>query len=119
MKERFKTNNSTYNKSGNLREGGIISKGIHIAPKIEHPAENDSQNRKKVLKTIVKHMDNGGNLDDILDLLCSDEEINKQFEYLKRNGIDMRSTFASWYKSYRKSSKQRMGWYNAREIDKF
>ena len=110
MKRKDIKNDLTRYTSSRDRRPGLFSSFNVQMPKEDGPAKKDKENRNYVLQTIVKHMRNGGNLDDILDSLCSDEEINKQFEYLKRNGIEIRTTFASWYKSYEKTSKQRAEW---------
>ena len=100
MKERFPRNNLAYSKSGKLRSGGIISKNIHITPDKNNVTDRDTQNRNNVLARMLNYVYEGGNIDDILDILSNDKEINMQFEYLKKNGVNLRNAFESWYKSY-------------------
>ena len=111
MKRKFKPNHYLYNNYNNKRSGGIVGQIMPTYTKTVNPADLDKQNRQNVIEKIKTHIDKGGNLDKILDELCKDEEINKQFEYLKRKGMNLRNLFETWYKSYEKSSKRKLNWY--------
>lgn len=111
MKERFKPNLNLYTNGNNRRDGGIISRTMSSHKKTTHPADLDKENRQNIIKRIKEHLDEGGDLDIILDNLCEDKEINEQFGYLKRNGLNLRDLFKSWYESYEKASKRKQNWY--------
>ncbi len=119
----YKKNNYAFNKSGFYRAGRITS-SINVPIKAEDPSKNDRENRNNVLKSIEEYISKGKTLDEALEILSSDEVIKKQFEYLKRNGLDLRNTFKSWYESYKKSLKKPINWYtgggknfNLEEVD--
>lgn len=95
-------NNFNFDKNGERRPG-YNSQIVKIERPKDSPTENDSQNRANVLKQIEDGLSAGKSMDEILDVLCDNEEINKQFNYLKIHGLDLRKIFASWYESKQKN----------------
>lgn len=55
----------------------------------------DTQNRDYVVRTITSYVKNGLELEQALDKIMKDD-IVKEFEYLRKNGIDIRTCFKNW-----------------------
>lgn len=55
----------------------------------------DYENRKYVKKKIAEHMEKGMSQEEAVDLIMQ-EDIVSQFEYLKKNGLDIRQCFLNW-----------------------
>ncbi len=102
MYSKHPRNNFIFDRKGMKRPGYNVS-FVKIERAKENVTENDTQNRLHVVEEIEKGIREGKSMDEILDALCSDEEINKQFDYLKRNGLNLRTIFASWYESKQKN----------------
>lgn len=108
----------TMYKSGGGRRPGMFSDYPVKKMQEENPADKDKENRLNVIKQIEKYISEGKTFDEALNILCPKNDENKyiktkyteQFEYLMRNGLDLRNTFKSWYESYQKNLKRRINW---------
>lgn len=56
---------------------------------------DDTYNRDYVVRTIVNDMKNGLSEEEALDKIMKDSII-KQFDYLSKNGLDIRECFKDW-----------------------
>ncbi len=56
---------------------------------------NDTYNRKYVAKTIAENIQNGLSEEEALDKIMKDP-IVKEFEYLTKNGLNLRECFKDW-----------------------
>ena len=110
MRRDIKNNLVTHTRSKGRRPG-LFSDHINERPPEKHPADDDKRNRENVRKSIEKYLDEGKSLEEAVDILASDEKINKQFEYLKKHGINLRDTFKNWYLKYQDTSKNRISLY--------
>ncbi len=116
-KRNMKNDLNTY-KIGGGRRAGIFSDYPLKREKEENPADKDKENRTKVIKQIEKYISEGKTLDEALDCICpkneEDEYINTEyampFEYLTKNGLDIRNIFKSWYESYQKRLNRPINW---------
>ncbi len=93
--------NYAIDKNGRYIPGS--SNNFSVIEKNENPADKDTDNRKRVLKSIEEHIKNGKTLEEAAEIISSNEEIKKQFEYLTRVGIELSKTFESWYTGFQKS----------------
>ena len=66
-----------------------------VRQKIEAPISNDTQNRDYVARTGVKYIKEGLSEEEALDKMMNDD-IVKEFKYLKNNGLDIRNCFKNW-----------------------
>lgn len=55
----------------------------------------DTYNRDYVIRKVISDIKNGFSLEQALDKIMEDD-IVKEFEYLKKNGIDIKSCFKDW-----------------------
>ena len=95
-------NNFIFDKSGRKRPG--YNAGFIIPEQKRMSAtDTDRKNRSRVLRQIEEAVSKGEDLDKVVERLASDNEINKQFEYLTRNGLDLKGIFKSWYESSQKN----------------
>lgn len=118
MKKKPIKNDLTTYKIGGGRRAGMFSDYPINRKKEENPADRDKENRINVIRQIEKYISEGKTLDETLDILCPknnenkyiETEYTKQFEYLTKNGLDLRNIFKSWYESYQKRFKRSINW---------
>lgn len=55
----------------------------------------DYENRKYVKKKIAEYMETGMSQQKAVDLIMQDDIVS-QFDYLKKNGLDIRQCFLNW-----------------------
>ena len=68
--------------------------------KVRKPCEKsqDFHNRHYVMDKIFEYIKEGKSEEEALDLIMQDE-IVKEFEYLTKNGLNLRTCFSNWVKS--------------------
>lgn len=94
----YNRNNYVFDKN-EIKRPGYNTGLVKVEQKRESPAENDRKNRLNILKQIEKAINEGKTLDDVLEILATNEEINNQFRYLTKNGIDLKNVFKAWYEA--------------------
>lgn len=102
MYKRHPRNNYVFDKNG-VKRAGYNTELVPIERKKESATDKDRENRSRVLRQIEEAVSKGENLDKVVEKLANNDEITKQFEYLTRNGLDLRRIFKSWYESSQKS----------------
>lgn len=56
----------------------------------------DSDNRKNVIETIQEYMARGNSLQNAVELVMKDKGLIEPFDYLVKNGLDLRQCFTNW-----------------------
>ena len=110
-KERFKKNHIFFTNSNVRRPGGVVGYSLHPENKAYNPAAEDTKNRRNVVERMEGLIKDGKTLDEAAKEVFSDENVQKQFEYLKKAGIDLETVFKSWYDGYQRRNKQHKNFY--------
>lgn len=58
--------------------------------------QKDSDNRKNVIETIQEYMARGNSLQNAVELVMKDKGLIEPFDYLVKNGWDLRQCFTNW-----------------------
>ena len=82
-----------------MEEEKAITKRITATDNKEHPAEKDRKNRRETAYKIIECVNNGMTLDEAISEILKDKEVQKQFAYLTKHGIDLRPLMKGWYSS--------------------
>ena len=56
----------------------------------------DTQNRKRVMERIADYKEKGISQEEAVDLIMQDKDVLEQFNYLTRNGLDIRQCILNW-----------------------
>lgn len=68
----------------------------------------DTKLRMEILKEINKRVEDGENLDSIVNEISKRENVKNQFSYYAKNGItDLAGIIKNWYESYKKNLPKR------------
>lgn len=66
---------------------------------------SDTENRKRVMERIAKYRKKGVSQEEAIDLIMQDKEVLEQFNYLTKNGLDMKQCILNWSNNiYRKQT---------------
>ena len=100
-----------------IPEAGKIYRGLacekveedmrRISAYSRQPVE-DTINRREILEKIKEALDNGVDLETITKELSEDELVKEKFDYLIKHGIDLKTVFANWYKSYKENKEKNL-----------
>ena len=74
---------------------GLTAHKIQADIKPKNKVSNDTQNRDYVARTGEKYIKEGLSEEEAIDKLMNDK-IVKEFEYLTKNGLDIRNCFKNW-----------------------
>ncbi len=97
---RYNRYSKSINKNGTYRPGS--SSNMYIRDNKTSPESQDTVNRRNVISKIEEGLKTDKTLEEITTILASDEEIKKQFDYLTKAGIDLKTVFQNWYNSLKK-----------------
>ena len=86
------------NPKNKINEMKICNVEQEIRKKQKIEVSNDTQNRNYVVRAGVEYIKAGLSEEETLDKLMNDD-IVKEFEYLKKNGLDIRNCFKNWIKA--------------------
>ena len=56
----------------------------------------DTENRKRVVERIAEYRKKGITQEEAADLIMQDKEVLEQFNYLTKNGLDIRKCILTW-----------------------
>ncbi len=95
--KRFEKNLKMYTSNGRRRAGMFSDIRIKNVNE-KHPADSDTENRKRILDEITERVSNGEDIDKVVGEIASKDEIKQQFDYYIKHGIkDLSGIFKSWY----------------------
>jgi len=86
---------------------GNAESAIRKLKNLEKPKTSDAQNRSYVLSKISRYIKNGMSKNEAIDLIMQDEDILIKFEYLTKNGLDLRTCFTNWISSIERTEEYR------------
>ena len=75
--------------------GLSVSRAFSQAYGENKKVSSDTLNRDYVVRTVVSYINKGISMEKALDKIMEDD-IVKEFEYLTKNGLDMKKCFRDW-----------------------
>ncbi len=91
---------------GSKYRAGSISNQVPIYYEKQDPASRDRENRSRVVAAIGQLIDEGKSLDEAVSILLSNEEVLKQFNYMRVQGINLGNSFKGWYNGSKKKTER-------------
>ena len=82
----------------------VDSIGVRIESKEKSVAgikSDDTKNREYVMNTLIDNISKGMTEDEALDLMMQNDVV-KEFEYLQKNGCDIKECFRNWIRGFSK-----------------
>lgn len=81
----------------------------HIDHKMHEIRETkDTENRQYVINKVKKYIIQGKNIEEAIELIMQEDIINS-FEYLTKNGLDIRTCIKNWVTSNMNSKQKNRG----------
>ena len=67
--------------------------------------QTDGDYRRYIISLIQKNIEQGKTMDEAIEIALKDD-VAKKFEYLKKNGLDIKQCFKNWAEAYIKNRKK-------------
>lgn len=90
--------------SGNFTPGLSAQNAQHYIIKKERyeqrkNQQTDGDNRRYIISLIQKNIEQGKTMDEAVEIALKDD-VAKKFEYLTKNGLDIKQCFKNWAEAY-------------------
>ena len=92
--KQIKRSKNKYNYAGYMIATAETASRIHCKTKVS----SDTENRMYVIKKVLKYIKEGKSKDEAIDLVIQEEKVQKDFDYYRKNNIDLRMCVENWIK---------------------
>ena len=95
-KTMYDVNPTSYYRSGKRRPGATCDR-VKSYIRTDDISKKDRDNRKIVIDTIKKYVENGVEFEKAVVMVTSNQKVRKAFDYLVKAGVDLKELFTNLY----------------------